>query len=108
MSAFYDAIEGKDYAKAYGIYENDPQWQQHAEKYAGYPLARFTEDWTTYSPINGPITVHHIDVSRTDGTGRFGSGIIVGATVNGEPRVFLYCNLADGILPYPSPHIIEY
>ncbi len=108
VSAFYDAIEAKDYAKAYGIYENDPQWQGHAEKYTGYPLPRFTEDWTTYSPINGPITSHHIDVSKTDGTGRFGSGIIVGATVNGDHRVFLYFNRADGSLTYPSPHIIEY
>ncbi len=108
VSQFYTAIEDKDYAKAYGLYENDPQWQSHPDKYTGYPLSRFTEDWTTYSPVNAPITSHHIDVSRTDGSGNFGTGIIVGATVNESHKLFIYVNRSDGTMTFPSMHVIEY
>ena len=112
VNDFYKALEAKDYSKAYGIYENDANWQQHAQKFSGYPLDRFTEDWTKpeYSPAGGPIVSHHVDVSRTDGTGNFGSGIIVAATLNGNPdkKAFIYVNRADGTFTYPSPHIIEY
>jgi hypothetical protein len=108
VSEFYSALEAKNYAKAYGIYENDPNWQQHPDKYSGYPLSRFTEDWTKYSPVDGPITSHHIDVSKTDGTGPFGSGIIVASTVNGKRGIDVYVSRADGSITYPSPHIIEY
>ncbi|HLI78040.1 MAG TPA: hypothetical protein VKV02_13930 [Acidobacteriaceae bacterium] len=110
VNEFYSALEAKNYAKAYGIYENDADWQKHPDKYTGYPLSRFTEDWTTYSPAGGPIVSHHVDVSRTDGTGYFGTGIIVAATLNGNPdkKAFIYVERADGTFTYPSPHIIEY
>lgn len=110
VSEFYTALEHKDYAKAYGIYQNDADWQQHADKYTSYPLSRFTEDWTTYSPVGGPILSHHVDVSRTDGTGNFGTGIIVAATLNGNPdkKSFIYVSRADGSFTYPAPHVIEY
>jgi hypothetical protein len=106
VNRFYKALEAKDYNTAYAIYENDPNWQQHPDKF-GYPLKRFIDDWTTYSPVNAPITSHHVDVSKTDGTGRFGTGIIVGAHVNGDHKVFLYVNRADGTLS-ESPHDLQY
>ena len=108
VNVFYTALEQKDYAKAYGIYENDPQWQAHPDKYPSYPLSRFTEDWTTYSPVNTPIHSHHVDVSRTDGSGTFGTGIIVASTLNGQKGIDVYVSRADGTITYPSPHIIEY
>ena len=108
VSVFYDALQNKDFAKAYGIYNNDADWQAHPQKFSSYPLSRFTEDWTKYSPVKGPITSHHIDVSKTDGTGFFGTGIIVGATVNGDQKVYIYVDRSDGTFEYPSPHVIEY
>ena len=108
VNEFYDALQSKDYAKAYGIYNNDPNWRQHPQKYTSYPLQRFTEDWTKYSPVDGPITSHHVDISKTDGSGAFGSGIIVASHVNGDHKVFIYVDRADGTLTYPSPHVIEY
>ncbi len=65
VSTFFDALEAKDYGKAYGIYYNDPDWAQHPQKY-DYTLQRFTEDWTTESPVKAPITSHHIDISKTE------------------------------------------
>lgn len=108
---FFSALEARDYQKAYGIYENDANWQQHPDKepyYGGYK--RFVDDWTTYSPVGAPITWHHVDVSRSDGTGLFGSGIIVGSRVNaqdGSKKLFLYVNRKDGTLG-ESPHILVY
>lgn len=108
VSEFYTALQSKDYAKAYGIYENDTTWQEHPDKYRSYPLSRFTEDWTTYSPVNAPIQSHHVDVSRTDGSGTFGTGIIVASTLNGTKGIDVYVSRADGTITYPSPHVIEY
>jgi len=55
VNNFFNALEAKDYNKAYAIWTNDSNWQQHPQKY-DYTLKRFTEDWTTDSPVNGPIT----------------------------------------------------
>lgn len=118
VDKFFDALEAKDYAKAYDIYENG-----HPD--SGYPLARFTEDWTVHSPVNAPITSHKVDISKTDGSGAFGTGIIVAVRVNlqdgivpagpGEPantkpghKVFMYVNRADGTMTWPAPHVLQY
>ena len=108
VNNFFTALETKDYAKAYGIYYNDPDWQQHPAKYSGYPLARFTEDWTTASPINAPITSHHVDKSVSAGRGYFGTGIIVATTVNGDHRIFLHVNRADKTFTWPAPYVFKY
>jgi hypothetical protein len=113
VSQFFNALEAKDYNKAYGIYNHDADWQQHPEKYKDYPEKRFQEDWTTDSDLGGPITAHHIDISKTDGSGTFGTGIIVAAHVSvaGKPRpdpIFMYYLKKSGELTYPAPHILEY
>jgi len=113
VDQFYTALEAKDYKKAYAIYNNDPDWQQHLDSYKDYPLSRFTEDWSTESPAGGPILSHHVDISKTDGTGTFGSGIIVAATVKTATKpfgqkLFMYYIRKSGQLTYPSYHILEY
>src|SRR5258705_11676232 len=102
---FFKALEAKDYGKAYPIYTNDPDWQKHPEKHADYPLQRFIEDWTTESPVKGPIVWHHVDISKTDGSGMFGSGIIVAVRGNGGHKGFLYYIRKDGKLAWPASHI---
>jgi len=108
VNTFFDALEAKDYSKAYGIYYNDADWAQHPQKYSGYPLPRFTEDWTTASPVHAPITQHHVDISKTDGSGYFGTGIIVAVRVNGDHKVFMYVDKKDGTMTWPAPHEIGY
>ncbi len=104
---FFQALEAKDFDKAYAIWMNDEDWKQHPQKY-DYTLKRFTEDWTTESPVNGPITSHHVDISKTDGTGAFGTGIIVAVRVNGDRKIFMWYEKKDGTLTYPAPHELEY
>ena len=108
VSSFFSALEAKDYEKDYVLYTNDPEWQQHPDKHADYPLKRFTEDWTTESPVHGPILSHHVDISKTDGTGAFGSGIIVAVRVNGDKKIFMWYQRSDGTLTEPAPHELEY
>ena len=106
VDRFFAALESKDYAKAYGIWMNDANWQQHPDKY-DYKLQRFTEDWTTASDF-GPIRSHHVDISKTDGTGNFGTGVIVAVRVNGDHKAFMWYQRSDGTLTYPAPHQLEY
>ncbi len=107
VNVFLTDIQNKDFAGAYGVYVNDKDWQANPAKYKGYPLDRFTEDWTKFSPV-GPIRSHHVDKSVTDGSGTFGTTVIVGSTVNGDKRIFIPYQRSDGTLTYPAPHIFEY
>lgn len=108
VDRFFSALEAKDFSRAYGIYTNDPAWQQHPAQHKDYDLLRFTEDWTTESPVKGPITSHHVDISRTDGSGTFGTGTIVAVRVNGENKLFMWVQRSDGTLTEPAPHELQY
>jgi len=108
VNSFFNALEAKDYDKAFAIYTNDPHWQEHPDKHADYSLKRFTEDWTSASPVDGPILSHHVDISKTDGTGAFGSGVIVAVRVNGDHKIFMWYERKDGTLTEPAPHELEY
>ena len=79
MNVFLTAVQAGDYAKAYGIFYNDANWQQHPAQYKDYPLQRFTEDFTTESEWGGPIKTFHVDFSRRNAT-----GTVVEATINGK------------------------
>jgi len=89
------AVQDKDYSKAYGIFYNDPNWQQHPDKYKDYPLQRFTEDFTTESDWHGPIVSHHVDFSKRDHT-----GIVVASTINGTAKLTLKVQSSDGTIAF--------
>jgi hypothetical protein len=108
VDRFFTALEAKDYDTAFAIYTNDPSWKQHPEKHTDYPIKRFTEDWTTEGPVGAPVTSHHIDISKTDGSGTFGSGVIVAVRVNGSKKLFMWYQRSDGTLTEPAPHILQY
>lgn len=101
INVFLTTLQNKDYGKAYGIWMNDPHWEQHPQKY-DYKVQRFTEDWTTASDW-GPITSHHVDISKRDG-----SGIIIAVTVNhSNKKLFLWYEKSSGTLTY-SPLELQY
>lgn len=101
VGVFMKTMKDGDYATAYGIWENDPDWRNHPKKY-DYSLQRFTEDWTTASDWGGPVTSYHVDVSKRDRT-----GVVVAVTINGKKRFFLKYEKADGTLSY-FPNEIAY
>jgi hypothetical protein len=95
VNVFLSAVQAGDYSKAYGIFYNDPDWQQHPDRYKDYPLQRFTEDFSTASDWKGPITSFHVDFSKRDAT-----GTVVASTVNGSTNLTLKYQKADGTLSF--------
>jgi hypothetical protein len=97
MKVFLTTVQAQDYSKAYGIYNNDPEWQQHPDRYKDYPLQRFTQDFTTESDWKGSVTSFHVDFSRRNKT-----GVVVAATINGTTNLTLMVSRKDGTLAaYP-------
>ena len=95
VSTFLAALQSRDYPRAYGIFYNDPNWQQHPQNYKDYPLDRFTEDFTTESEWKGPVTSYHVDFSRRDKT-----GTVVASTINGGTNLTLHYSRKDGTLAF--------
>ena len=81
MNRFFAAVEARDYPRAFGIWNNDPDWQQHTEKYAstGYPYGRFVNDWSE-SGEYGKITSHKILYA----TSSLGNSTLMAIEVNGR------------------------
>jgi len=95
VDTFLSALQAKDYPRAYGIFYNDPAWQQHPDKYKDYPLQRFTEDFTTESEWKAPINTYHVDFSKRDHT-----GVVVASTINGGTNLTLKYQSSDGTLAF--------
>lgn len=95
VSVFLSALEAQDYPKAYGIFYNDPNWQQHPEKYKDYPLQRFTEDFTTESDWKGPVTSYKVGCSKRGDT-----GTAVAVKINGTADLTLEYQRSDGTLAF--------
>jgi hypothetical protein len=89
INNFFQAIEQKDFDKAYGIYEGDPDWKQHPQKYPNYPIGQFIVDWGPSSEY-GAITSHRIDCALEPPKKEFASpsGVVVVVIINNraEPR----------------------
>lgn len=100
VGTFLSALQEKDYNRAYGIFYNDAEWQQHPQKYKDYPLQRFTEDFTTESDWKGPVTSYHVDFSRRDKT-----GTVVASTINGSTNLTLHYSRVDGTLAF-FPYVL--
>ena len=95
VKTFLTALEAKDYPKAYGIFYNDAEWQQHPDKYKDYTLQRFTEDFTTESDWKGPVTSYKVGCSKRDS-----SGTAVASTINGSKDLTLKYQRSDGTLSF--------
>lgn len=100
VNKFFAALEAKDLPKAFAIWNHDPDWQKHPQKYADYPYGRFEVDWG-HSSDWGDIKTHKILMSKT-----VGSGVVVGIQVNGdkESPVFLWVQRSNktlGFSPFP-------
>jgi hypothetical protein len=81
------AVEKNDLAGAYGIWNHDKNWQQHPDKYAGYPFDRFQQDWSPTSSDNdyGVIKSHIIKASRM-----YGNVLVVAVLINGRKSKALF------------------
>jgi hypothetical protein len=82
VNAFFKDLEKNDQEAAYGVWQHDPRWKEHPQKYAGYPFERFQKDWnpTSHDSDYGQITSHRIAAARLTK----GGDLLVGIFVNGR------------------------
>ena len=80
VNRFFDALQAKDYKAAYGIWQHDPQWEQHPQKYSQYPYNDFYRDWGPGGDW-GLIKEHKVDCAAHP---QNGNGVVVVVTVNGR------------------------
>ncbi|HZZ39058.1 MAG TPA: hypothetical protein VFE06_08000 [Acidobacteriaceae bacterium] len=84
VNNFFAAVESGDLQKAYGLWNNDPSWQQHPQQFGPYNFTEFQKDWGSASDY-GVIKSHNIIVSR-----RVGNGVVIGLDINGgKTPIFL-------------------
>jgi len=86
VNEFFAAVEANDFPKAFGIWNNDPDWQQHTQRYAtvDYPYGRFVVDWGIASEY-GRITNHKI-LHSTSG---YGNNTLLAVEINGRETALL-------------------
>jgi hypothetical protein len=107
VNKFLSAVEADDLTRAYGIWVNDKNWQQHPAQHSVYPYARFQGDWSATSPDNeyGAIRSHKIALAA-----RYGNGLLVAVLINGRKSDAL--NLAydpkTGQLSFAPPGVSLY
>jgi len=85
VNTFMSTVESGDLTKAYGIWTQDQDWQQHPERYKAYGFDRFQQDWGVGSQY-GTIHSYKFVLSRS-----WGNGVITGLDINdGKTPVFLW------------------
>jgi len=99
INHFLTAVEQNDLQKAFGIWNHDPDWQKHPQQYAGYPFARFQQDWSPNSSENeyGVIKSHKIVAARISG-----NVLLLGVQINGLKSKNLFLNYD------PKTHVLGF
>jgi hypothetical protein len=77
VNAFLDDVQSGNMQKAFADWNNDPDWQQHPQKYKLYDMNQFEKDWGPGSDY-GVIKSHRIVVAK-----RVGNGTVMGVDING-------------------------
>ena len=82
VDKFFKQIEAKNYENAYAIWQADPDWKQHTERYKLYPFGQFQLDWGPTGDY-GEIKSHKVEgaLPPRSKTGPV-SGVVVVITVN--------------------------
>ena len=77
INQFLDDVQAGHLQQAYGLWNNDPNWAQHPQRYEPYGFPQFQKDWGPASDY-GVIKSHKIIVAR-----HVGNGVVVGVDING-------------------------
>jgi hypothetical protein len=80
LNHFFSLVEKGDLQGAYADWNQDPQWQQHPQRYTGYTFKDFTKDWGPKSDY-GVIRSHTITLTKT-----VGNGVVMGVDINGGKK----------------------
>jgi len=84
VDQFFASVQSGDLQKAYALWNNDPNWQQHPDQYKAYDFTQFQKDWGPASDY-GVIKSHQIIVAK-----KVGNGVVMGVNINGgKTPIFL-------------------
>jgi hypothetical protein len=82
VDKFLTSIEQKDYKTAFAIWNADPEWEQHADRYSNYTFGQFQLDWGP-SGDWGEIKTHEVvDAIEPKSKITEASGVVVAARIN--------------------------
>jgi hypothetical protein len=97
VNRFFNALEARDYEKAYGIWMADPNWKQHPAAHPRYKFGDFYLDWGPGGEY-GLINSYHIDGTANP---KGGSGVVVVVTINGRAeKARLWVEKSDKSMTY--------
>jgi hypothetical protein len=101
---FFEALQRQDYNTAYGIWMNDPHWQQHPDQHPKYPFKDFYQDWGPGGQWGLIKTQKVYGASACPGGG---SGIVVDVIVNDRTEhAQVWVEKSDKTLSYPPCELI--
>lgn len=102
--SFFSAIERRDFDAAYGLYNADPGWKQHADKYRQYTFEQFKRDWSE-SPDLGTINSHRVmcvaEPPRKDFSAASGVAVVVEVNQRPDPAILWIENKSGVITTAP-------
>jgi hypothetical protein len=78
---FFADLQAQNFQAAYGIWMNDPNWQQHPQKYQRYSFEKFYQDW---GPGGEWGAIHNYKVVAAQKPRPDSSGVVIGVRVNGR------------------------
>ena len=81
VNQFLATVESGDLQKAFGEWNHDPNWQQHAQQFSPYTFDEFQKDWGPNNQDYGPIKSHKIVIAH-----HVGNGVIIGVILNGQSK----------------------
>lgn len=99
--SFFQSLERQDFEGAYTIWQQDPAWKTHPNKYSRYGYGDFYQDWGPPGEW-GPIKSYSIDCSYATA-----SGVIVQTTINHRAEhAYLWIDKGDKTFHF-SPSDID-
>jgi len=101
---FFDALQKQDYNTAYGIWFQDPAWQQHPNNHPKYPFNEFYRDWGPGGEW-GLIKTQKVFGSSTCPGG--GTGVVVDVVVNDRAQhAQVWVEKSDKTMSFPPCELI--
>lgn len=106
VDRFFQDIETGKFEEAYGIYNADPDWKQHPDKYSTYTYNQFYLDWGP-SGDYGKITQHKVECATEPPAKGFKSptGVIVVVRINNraDTTESFWVEKKTRSIGYPAP-----
>jgi hypothetical protein len=81
VDKFMATVESGNLQAAFGQWNNDPNWQAHAQQYQPYTFDEFQKDWGPNNQDYGPIKSHKIVIAH-----HAGNGVVIGVVINGQSK----------------------